>query len=133
MSAPDPTVKTPDATANSGCGAMPCSASSHPETDALEASIRHCMVDYTSRQYLFHARKMEGQRNGAMAELQARRNDCKCQSGTIIRLTKKLQVLEAHFNHIVAVANHEPYKIITTVNQIAGIISENDKSPATAL
>ena len=25
MSAPDPTVKTPDAAANSGCGAMPCS------------------------------------------------------------------------------------------------------------
>ena len=29
MSAPDPTVKTPDATANSGCGVMPCSQSDH--------------------------------------------------------------------------------------------------------
>ena len=40
MSAPDPTVKTPDATANSGCGAMPCSASLCPETDAEARSLK---------------------------------------------------------------------------------------------
>lgn len=39
--------------------AASCSASAHPETDALEASIQHCMPWYTARQYLLHARNME--------------------------------------------------------------------------
>ena len=45
MSAPDPTVKTPDETANSGCGAMPCSAVGKvrwPRAAGLEVAKELC-------------------------------------------------------------------------------------------
>jgi hypothetical protein len=66
--------------------------------------------------------------SGALTELQARRNDCKRQSGEIIMLRNKGRAMERDINEIIAVANHDPEKLLATIDRIAGMYQQNAES-----